>query len=135
MRISDWSSDVCSSDLMPVDIAKRALQAAKLGGYDVLMLDTAGRLHIDETLMLEVAAVRDAVQPHKTLLVADALTGQDAVNVVKSFNERVSVTGIVLTRVDGDSRGGVALSMRRSEEHTSERQSLMRISDAVFCLT
>jgi signal recognition particle subunit SRP54 len=97
---------------MPVDIAKRALQAAKLGGYDVLLLDTAGRLHIDETLMLEVAAVRDAVQPHETLLVADALTGQDAVNVAKSFNERVGVTGIVLTRVDGDGRGGAALSMR-----------------------
>ncbi|MFC3675054.1 signal recognition particle protein [Ferrovibrio xuzhouensis] len=97
---------------MPVDIARRALQAAKLGGYDVLMLDTAGRLHIDETLMLEVAAVRDAVQPHETLLVADSLTGQDAVNVAKSFNERVGVTGIVLTRVDGDGRGGAALSMR-----------------------
>ncbi|QDO96468.1 signal recognition particle protein [Ferrovibrio terrae] len=97
---------------MPVDIAKRALQAAKLGGYDVVMLDTAGRLHVDETLMLEVAAVRDAVQPHETLLVADSLTGQDAVNVAKSFNERVGVTGIVLTRVDGDGRGGAALSMR-----------------------
>jgi signal recognition particle subunit SRP54 len=97
---------------MPVDIAKRALQAAKLGGYDVVMLDTAGRLHVDETLMLEIAAVRDAVQPHETLLVADSLTGQDAVNVAKSFNERVGVTGIVLTRVDGDGRGGAALSMR-----------------------
>lgn len=97
---------------MPVDIAKRALQAARLGGYDVLMLDTAGRLHVDEALMMEVAAVRDAVQPHETLLVADSLTGQDAVNVAKSFNERVGVTGIVLTRVDGDGRGGAALSMR-----------------------
>ncbi|HEX6958447.1 MAG TPA: signal recognition particle protein [Ferrovibrio sp.] len=97
---------------MPVDIAKRAMQAARLGGYDVLMLDTAGRLHIDEPLMLEVAAVRDAVQPHETILVADALTGQDAVNVAKSFNERVGITGIMLTRVDGDGRGGAALSMR-----------------------
>lgn len=97
---------------MPVDIARRAIQAGKLGGYDVVILDTAGRLHIDETLMLEVAAVRDAVQPHETLLVADALTGQDAVNVAKSFNERVGITGIVLTRVDGDGRGGAALSMR-----------------------
>lgn len=97
---------------MPVDIAKRALQAAKLGGYDVLMLDTAGRLHIDDMLMQEVTAVRDAVQPHETLLVADSLTGQDAVNVAKNFNERVGVTGIVLTRVDGDGRGGAALSMR-----------------------
>jgi len=97
---------------MPVEIAKRALQAARLGGYDVLLLDTAGRLHVDEALMLEVAAVRDAVQPHETLLVADSLTGQDAVNVAKSFNERLNVTGIVLTRVDGDGRGGAALSMR-----------------------
>lgn len=97
---------------MPLDIARRALQAARLGGFDVLLLDTAGRLHIDEALMAEVAAVRDATQPHETLLVADALTGQDAVNVAKSFQERVGVTGIVLTRVDGDGRGGAALSMR-----------------------
>jgi len=97
---------------MPVEIAKRALQAAKLGGYDVLLLDTAGRLHVDEALMLEVAAVRDAVQPHETLLVVDSLTGQDAVNVARSFNERLGVTGIVMTRVDGDGRGGAALSMR-----------------------
>ncbi len=97
---------------LPVDIAKRALQAAKFGGYDVLLLDTAGRLHVDEALMAEVVAVRDVTQPHETLLVADALTGQDAVNVAKSFNERVGVTGIVLTRVDGDGRGGAALSMR-----------------------
>ncbi len=97
---------------LPVDIAKRALQAAKFGGYDVLMLDTAGRLHVDEALMAEVVVVRDIAQPHETLLVADALTGQDAVNVAKSFNERVGITGIVLTRVDGDGRGGAALSMR-----------------------
>lgn len=97
---------------LPVDIAKRALQAAKFGGYDVLLLDTAGRLHVDEALMAEVVAVRDIAQPHETLLVADALTGQDAVNVAKAFNERVGVTGIVLTRVDGDGRGGAALSMR-----------------------
>ena len=97
---------------MPVEIAKRALQAAKLGGYDVLMLDTAGRLHVDEALMLEVASVRDVVQPHEVLLVADSLTGQDAVTVAKAFNERLAITGIVLTRVDGDGRGGAALSMR-----------------------
>ncbi len=97
---------------LPVDIAKRALQAARFGGYDVLLLDTAGRLHVDEALMAEVVAVRDIAQPHETLLVADALTGQDAVNVAKSFNERVGITGIVLTRVDGDGRGGAALSMR-----------------------
>jgi len=96
----------------PLAIAKRAHQAAKLGGYDVLMLDTAGRLHIDEGLMAEAAAVRDATGPTETLLVADAMTGQDAVNVAKSFAERVGITGIVLTRVDGDARGGAALSMR-----------------------
>jgi signal recognition particle subunit SRP54 len=97
---------------MPVDIAKRALNAARLQGYDVVMLDTAGRMHVDESLMAEVVAVRDAVGPVETLLVADSLTGQDAVNVAKQFHERVGVTGIVLTRVDGDGRGGAALSMR-----------------------
>jgi signal recognition particle subunit SRP54 len=97
---------------MPVDIARRAVNAARLGGFDVLMLDTAGRLHVDEALMAEVAAVRDVTTPHEILLVADALTGQDAVNVAKSFKDRVGVTGIVLTRVDGDGRGGAALSMR-----------------------
>jgi signal recognition particle subunit SRP54 len=96
----------------PVAIAKRAILAGRLEGYDVVMLDTAGRLHIDDELMAEVAAVRDATSPAETLLVADAMTGQDAVNVAKSFNERVGVTGIVLTRVDGDARGGAALSMR-----------------------
>jgi signal recognition particle subunit SRP54 len=96
----------------PVDIAKRALMAARLEGADVLLLDTAGRLAIDETLMAEVAAVRDATHPHETLLVADAMTGQDAVNVARGFNEKIGLTGIVLTRVDGDARGGAALSMR-----------------------
>ena len=97
---------------MPVDIARRALASARVGGYDVLILDTAGRQHIDEGLMSEVAAVRDAVKPHETLLVADSLTGQDAVNIARNFNERVKLSGIVLTRADGDSRGGAALSMR-----------------------
>jgi len=97
---------------MPVDIAKRALAAARVGGYDVLILDTAGRQHVDEGLMAEVAQVRDAVKPHETLLVVDSLTGQDAVNIAKSFNERVKLSGIVLTRADGDARGGAALSMR-----------------------
>jgi signal recognition particle subunit SRP54 len=96
----------------PVAIAKRALDTGRREGYDVVILDTAGRLHIDELLMQEVAAVRDATQPTETLLVADALTGQDAVNLAKSFAERVGITGIVLTRVDGDARGGAALSMR-----------------------
>lgn len=96
----------------PVAIAKRALDTGRREGYDIVILDTAGRLHIDEPLMQEVAAVRDATQPTETLLVADALTGQDAVTLAKSFAERIGITGIVLTRVDGDARGGAALSMR-----------------------
>ncbi len=96
----------------PVDIAKRAKQQASLGGYDVYLLDTAGRMHVNEELMAEVEAVRDIAKPHETLLVVDSLTGQDAVNVAKSFNERLSVSGVVLTRMDGDGRGGAALSMR-----------------------
>jgi signal recognition particle subunit SRP54 len=96
----------------PLDIAKRAMAAAKVGGYDVLILDTAGRQHIDEELMSEVAAIKAQTNPHETLLVADSLTGQDAVNIAKSFNERVKISGIILTRADGDARGGAALSMR-----------------------
>ena len=96
----------------PVDIAKRAMQSAKLQGFDVLMLDTAGRLHVDAELMDEMKAVAEVSEPAEILLVVDALTGQDAVNVAKSFGEQVAVTGIVLTRMDGDARGGAALSMR-----------------------
>ncbi len=96
----------------PVQIATRAMTAARLGGYDVVMLDTAGRTHIDEPLMVEMAEIRKAANPHEILLVADALTGQDAVNLATSFDERVGITGIVLTRMDGDGRGGAALSMR-----------------------
>src|SRR5271165_6939889 len=96
----------------PVDIARRADQAARLQGYDVVLLDTAGRTHIDEPLMAEMVEIRDAARPHEVLLVADALTGQDAVNLAREFNERVGLTGIVLTRMDGDGRGGAALSMR-----------------------
>ena len=96
----------------PVQIAGRAMTAARLGGYDVVMLDTAGRTHIDEPLMVEMAEIRAAATPHEILLVADSLTGQDAVNLATSFDERVGITGIVLTRMDGDGRGGAALSMR-----------------------
>jgi signal recognition particle subunit SRP54 len=96
----------------PVEIARRAMAAAKVGGYDVLILDTAGRQHIDEQLMTEVAQVKAQTNPHETLLVADSLTGQDAVNIAKSFNDRVKLSGIILTRSDGDARGGAALSMR-----------------------
>jgi signal recognition particle subunit SRP54 len=97
---------------LPPQIATRALQAAKLGGYDVVLLDTAGRTTLDEEMMAEAAQVKAAANPHEVLLVADALTGQDAVNVARAFNDRVGLTGIVLTRVDGDGRGGAALSMR-----------------------
>ena len=96
----------------PVDIAKRAMMAAKLQAVDVVLLDTAGRMHVDQSLMAEVIAVKAAVKPVETLLVADALTGQDAVNVAREFNTQVDVTGVVLTRMDGDGRGGAALSMR-----------------------
>ena len=96
----------------PADIARRAMQAAALSSVDVLMLDSAGRLHIDEALMAEIAEIRDIAQPIETLLVADSLAGQDSVGVAKTFKERVGVTGIVLTRIDGDGRGGAALSMR-----------------------
>lgn len=96
----------------PVQIAKRAMEAARLQGYDVVLLDTAGRTHIDEPLMAEMAEIKSSSKPHEILLVADALTGQDAVNLAQNFDERVGLTGIVLTRMDGDGRGGAALSMR-----------------------
>jgi signal recognition particle subunit SRP54 len=96
----------------PVQIATRAREAARLGGYDVVLLDTAGRLTLDEAMMTEAAEVRRAADPHEVLLVADALTGQDAVTLARAFDERLDLTGIVLTRVDGDGRGGAALSMR-----------------------
>jgi signal recognition particle subunit SRP54 len=97
---------------MPLAITRRALETARREGFDVLILDTAGRLSIDEELMKEVADISELAKPKETLLVADAMTGQDAVNVAKAFNDRLAVTGIVLTRVDGDARGGAALSMR-----------------------
>ncbi|MBL8831914.1 MAG: signal recognition particle protein, partial [Rhodospirillales bacterium] len=96
----------------PVAIAKRAMETGRTEGYDVVILDTAGRLSIDDELMDEAASVRDAVGPTESLLVVDALTGQDAVNTATQFNTRLGITGIVMTRVDGDQRGGAALSMR-----------------------
>ena len=96
----------------PVAIAKRAKTQASLGGYDVYMLDTAGRLHIDQDLIAQAAAVRDVANPREILLVVDGLTGQDAVNVAQEFDDKIGVTGVVLTRMDGDGRGGAALSMR-----------------------
>jgi len=96
----------------PVQIAQRALQAGRLGGHDVVLLDTAGRTTLDDAMMEEAAEVKRSANPHEVLLVADSLTGQDAVNLARAFNERVGLTGIVLTRIDGDGRGGAALSMR-----------------------
>ncbi|WP_128892859.1 signal recognition particle protein [Erythrobacter sp. HKB08] len=96
----------------PVDIARRAMESAKLQAADVLLLDTAGRLHVDEALMAEMKAVASVSAPTEVLLVVDSLTGQDAVNVAKSFTDEVPLTGVVLTRMDGDARGGAALSMR-----------------------
>jgi signal recognition particle subunit SRP54 len=96
----------------PVEIARRALDAARLQNFDVLLLDTAGRLHVDEALMAEMKAVAGVASPAEVLLVVDALTGQDAVNVAQSFSNEVPLTGVVLTRMDGDARGGAALSMR-----------------------
>ncbi|MFO1037501.1 MAG: signal recognition particle protein [Geminicoccaceae bacterium] len=108
--------EVASLPIVPgqgaLDITRRALETARREGYDVLILDTAGRLSIDEALMTELAAVRDLSRPAETLLVADALTGQDAVTTARTFHERIGITGIVLTRMDGDARGGAALSMR-----------------------
>ncbi|MFT8355325.1 MAG: signal recognition particle protein [Gluconobacter japonicus] len=96
----------------PVEIAKRALDTGRREGYDVVILDTAGRLSIDEALMDEVRQIRAVTNPAETLLVVDAMTGQDAVNTAKSFNEAVGITGVVMSRMDGDARGGAALSMK-----------------------
>jgi signal recognition particle subunit SRP54 len=97
---------------LPVDIARRAMEAARLQNFDVLLLDTAGRLHVDDALMAEMKAVAGVSAPNEVLLVVDSLTGQDAVNVAQSFSGEVPLTGVVLTRMDGDARGGAALSMR-----------------------
>ena len=116
LRVLAEQAEVASLPIVagqqPVDIANRAMQAARLGGYDVILLDTAGRLHVDEALMAELAAVQAAAMPVETLLVADALTGQDAVTIAATFKQRANITGIMLSRIDGDGRGGAALSMR-----------------------
>lgn len=100
------------TDKDPVDIARAAVQAAVSKGRDLVIIDTAGRLHIDEELMQELVRIKDAVKPHEILLVVDAMTGQDAVTVAQSFGERLDLTGVVLTKLDGDARGGAALSIR-----------------------
>jgi signal recognition particle subunit SRP54 len=108
--------EVASLPIVPgqqaLEITRRAMDTARREGFDVLILDTAGRLSIDDALMAELAEVRDIARPHETLLVADALTGQDAVNTARIFHEKIGISGIVLTRMDGDARGGAALSMR-----------------------
>jgi signal recognition particle subunit SRP54 len=115
----------------PVQIAKRALEAARVGGYDVVMLDTAGRTTVDDEMMDEAAEIKAATNPHETLLVADALTGQDAVNTARAFEGRLDLTGIVLTRIDGDGRGGAALSMRAV---TGKPIKLMGVGEKVDAL-
>jgi len=96
----------------PLEICKKAMEEARLGGYDTVILDTAGRLHIDEELMDELRSIKSDVNPHQVLLVADAMTGQDAVNVSSSFNDTLDIDGVVLTKMDGDARGGAALSIK-----------------------
>ncbi len=100
------------ADMNPVDIARAAVAEARQNGHTVVILDTAGRLHVDEPLMQELAAIKEAVDPAEILFVADAMTGQDAVNVAESFNARLGLTGVVLTKMDGDARGGAALSIK-----------------------
>jgi signal recognition particle subunit SRP54 len=99
-------------NMNPVKIAKSALKEGKIKGYDTVIIDTAGRLAIDEGMMKEIAAIKDAVSPHEILFVVDSMTGQDAVNTAKEFNERLDYNGVVLTKLDGDTRGGAALSIR-----------------------
>ncbi|MCH5175573.1 MAG: signal recognition particle protein [Prevotellaceae bacterium] len=96
----------------PIAVAKNAIHEAKAKGYDVVIVDTAGRQSIDEELMVQIEQIKAAVNPHETLLVVDAMTGQDAVNTAKTFNERLEIDGVILTKLDGDTRGGAALSIR-----------------------
>ncbi len=96
----------------PVNIAKAAVEHAKINDFNVVILDTAGRLHVDEDMMQELENIKEAVDVDQTILVVDAMTGQDAVNVAKSFNERIEIDGVILTKMDGDTRGGAALSIK-----------------------
>jgi signal recognition particle subunit SRP54 len=96
----------------PLDICSKAREVALKGGYDLMLIDTAGRLHIDEALMLELREMKSQIKPKEVLLIADAMTGQDAVNIAKTFNDRLGIDGVILTKMDGDARGGAALSIR-----------------------
>jgi len=99
--------------ISPVDIAKASIEYGKKNNHDWIIIDTAGRLHVDDELMEELQEIKDAVDPDEILLVVDAMTGQDAVNVAEIFNEKLDITGIILTKLDGDARGGAALSIRQ----------------------
>ena len=97
---------------LPIAITERAIAAAKLSGYDVVIYDTAGRLHIDDDMINEAIKIKSLVKPTETFLVMDAMIGQDAVNIASSFNQQLDITGVILSRIDGDSKGGAALSVR-----------------------
>ena len=116
LEVLGVDADISTLPIIPFEtpemIAKRAMETARKEGYDVVILDTAGRLHIDDELMDEASAVHQICKPIETLFVADAMTGQDAVNAAGAFNEKLAMTGVVLTRIDGDARGGAALSIR-----------------------
>ena len=101
-----------TTESTPLEVAKESLEHAKANGNDIVILDTAGRLHVDEALMNELNDIKEAVNPHEILLVVDAMTGQDAVNVAESFHETLSITGLIMTKLDGDARGGAALSVK-----------------------
>lgn len=103
----DFPVYALGAEANPVDIAKQAVEQAKLDGRDLVIIDTAGRLHVDEVLMTELKNIKAAVNPTEILFTVDAMTGQDAVNVAKSFNEQLGITGVILTKLDGDTRGGL----------------------------
>ena len=107
MKCSPWATSH-----RPADIAKAAVEHAKKNGLNVVILDTAGRLHIDEDMMEELVEIKEAVSVDQTLLVVDAMTGQDAVNVAGTFNDKIGIDGVILTKLDGDTRGGAALSIK-----------------------
>jgi signal recognition particle subunit SRP54 len=101
------------NDVDPVEIARQGVEQARADGVDTVIIDTAGRLQIDQDMMAELARIKDAVQPHEVLLVVDAMTGQEAANLTRTFHEQIGITGAILTKLDGDTRGGAALSVRR----------------------
>lgn len=111
-RQLDFDVFSLGTDVSPVAIAKQALEQARINGNEVVLIDTAGRLHVDETLMQELRDIKAAVSPHEILLTVDAMTGQDASNVAQAFNEELDITGVIITKLDGDTRGGAALSIR-----------------------